>query len=402
MTRPVDGRRSTMTAGPLRIFLVAGEASGDALGGRLMAALKDCTDRPIEFRGVGGDAMTAAGLESLFPMSELSVMGVSEVLPKARALFRRMRQTADAAHAFQPHAIVTIDAPAFAHGFVKRLPDRATPRIHYVAPTVWAWRPWRVYKFRRHFDHLLTLLPFEPPYFERVGLAATFVGHPVLEYGAADADGPAYRRAHGIADDVPVVAVLLGSRRGEVGQLAAPVTEAVGLLAAAHPGLRLVVPTVPHLADTVRAIAADWPGSPIVSDDAAQKYAAMAAANASIAASGTVSLELAMAGTPAVTVYKVTPITAMAVSLLVRIKYANLVNLVLDRPAVPQLLQRACTGPRIAREISAMLNDAQRAEAIRSAQHEAIEQLRAEGEAPSVRAARAVLATIDKAGGAKV
>ena len=388
-----------MSSEPLRIFLVAGEASGDALGGRLMAALSAHADRPVEFRGVGGDTMTLAGLNSLFPMSELSVMGVSEVLPKARALFRRMRQAADAAHGFRAHAIVTIDAPAFAHGFVKRLPDHATPRIHYVAPTVWAWRPWRVHKFRRHFDRILTLLPFEPPYFERVGLAATFVGHPVLECGADRADGGAFRRAHGISDQAPLAVVLLGSRRGEVGQLAGPVSDGVKRLAATHPELRVAVPTVPHLADAVRAIVADWPGRPTVTTDPGEKYAAMAAAEAAVAASGTVSLELAMAGVPAVIVYKVTPITAMAVRLLVRVKYANLVNLVLDRPAVPELLQGACTGERIAAELSSLLDDPERAQAIRGAQHDAIEHLRAAGEAPSVRAAKAVLAAIGQGRG---
>ncbi|MEZ5669206.1 MAG: lipid-A-disaccharide synthase [Alphaproteobacteria bacterium] len=376
---------------PLRLYLVAGEPSGDLIGGRLIAALRALSPRPIELRGVGGPAMAAAGLDSLFPMDELSVMGVLEVVPRAPALFRRMRQVADAVTAFRPHALVTIDAPAFAFGVVRRLPDRSVPRIHYVAPTVWAWRPWRVHKFRKNFDHLMTLLPFEPPYFERVGLPATFVGHPILESAAGGGDGAAFRRRHGIDPAARLVCVLPGSRRGEVDRLGAVLGASLARLANAVPGLRVVVPTVPNVADRVAAMAAAWPGAPVLTHDEAEKYDAMAAADAAIAASGTVALELAMAGVPPVIVYRVSAFTGLVVRMMVRVRYANLVNLILDRMAVPELLQDRARPEAIADTVAEILRVPARAGAIRQAQREALAAIGAGDEAPSRQAARTVL-----------
>ena len=164
------------------------------LGARLMTALRELTGGSIQFAGVGGEAMTAEGLDSLFPMEELSVMGVFEILPHIPQLWRRMRQTARKIDELQPAAVITIDAPAFAHGVVNRIRDRSIRRVHYVAPTVWAWRPRRVHKFSRHFHHLLALLPFEPPLFAAAGLPCSFVGHPVVESGAEKGDGPRFRQ----------------------------------------------------------------------------------------------------------------------------------------------------------------------------------------------------------------
>lgn len=381
---------------PLRIFLIAGEPSGDQIGGRLIAGLKALAPGGVEFRGVGGPAMAEQGLDSLFPMHELSVMGVLEVLPKAPALFRRMRQAADAVTAFRPDALVTIDAPAFAFGLVRRLPDRSVPRIHYVAPTVWAWRPWRVHKFRRNFDHLLTLLPFEPPLFERVGLPATFVGHPILESAAGRGDGAGFRARHGIDAAARLLCVLPGSRRGEVDTLLPVLTAALPRIAAAVPGLRLVVPTVPHVADRVGQAAADWPGAPIVTVDVTEKYDAMAAADAAIAASGTVSLELAMAGVPPVVIYRVSALTGAIVRRMVRIRYASLVNIIQDRMVVPELLQENCTPEAIADTAIALLIDPQRAATVREGQRAGLAGLGVSDEPPSLQAARAVIAIAER------
>jgi len=281
--------------------------------------------------------------------------------------------------------------PSFAYAVIKRVRRSTAPKVHYVAPTVWAWRPWRVHKFRKNFDRLLTLLPFEPPYFERVGLAATFVGHPILESAAGQGDGAAFRARHGIARDARVLAVLPGSRSGEVGRLAPVLGPALQRIAAAVPGLRLAVPTVPNVADAVRAMAAGWPGDPVVTVDTAEKYDAFAAADAAIAASGTVSLELAMAGVPPVIVYKLSPLTAAIVRRMVRVRYASLVNIILDRMAVPELLQGDATPERIADAALAFLQNPERAAMAVADQQAGLAAMAAGDEPPSRQAARAVL-----------
>jgi lipid-A-disaccharide synthase len=384
---------------PLKVFVVAGEPSGDLIGGRLMAALRALAPEGVEFRGVGGEAMAEQGLQSLFPMHELSVMGVLEVLPQAPALFRRMRETADAVTAFGADALVTIDAPAFAFGLVRRLPDRSVPRIHYVAPTVWAWRPWRVHKFRRNFDHLLTLLPFEPPLFERVGLPASFVGHPILESAAGRGDGARFRSRHGIDPEAPLLCVLPGSRRGEVERLVPVLDAALPRIAAAVPGLRLVVPTVPHVAERVGQAARSWPGAAVVTADAGEKYDAMAASNAAVAASGTVSLELAMAGVPPVIIYRVSALTAAIVRRMIRVRYVSLLNIIQDRMVVPELLQERCTPEAVAETVCGLLTDPGRAGAVIAGQRAGLAALGAGDEPPSRQAARAVMAVIAERAG---
>ena len=370
-------------------FLVAGEPSGDVLGARLMAALRDLTGDSIEFAGVGGEAMTAEGLESLFPMEELSVMGVFEILPHMPQLWQRMRQTARKIDELQPTAVVTIDAPAFAHGVVNRIRERSIPRIHYVAPTVWAWRPWRVHKFRRHFNHLLALLPFEPPLFAAAGLACSFVGHPVLESGAEKGDGPQFRQRHGIDPAAPILCTLLGSRRGEVGQLAAIFERAVKQLAARYPELVVVAPTVAALAPSIREITASWPTPTVVVEGSEEKYDAMAASNAALAASGTVSLELAMAGVPSIVTYRLPWLTYFVVKSMSHVRFVTLINIILDREIVPELLQGDCTPDQLCEAVARLLESGGEEQV--AATGEALERIGIGGEWPSVRAARALL-----------
>lgn len=373
----------------LRVFLVAGEPSGDALGGRLMSALHQALGGSVVFAGVGGDAMAAQGLRSLFPMGELAVMGLLEVLPHARLLLRRIRETAAAADAWRPDIVVTIDSPSFANRFVSRLRLPGVPRVHYVAPSVWAWRPGRVHKFKRNFDHLLALLPFEPPYFEAVGLPCHFVGHPVLEYGADKGDGPGFRRRHGIAEGRPVIAVMPGSRRGEVSRLAVPFGETLERLAVQWPDLVAVVATVGTVADLVKTSVARWPVPTIVVSGTADKYDAMAASDIGLAASGTVALELTLAGVPCAIAYRVSPITAAIVRRLARVKYANLVNILLDRPVVPELLQERCTPSLMAATLADLMGEAGGRQL--EAAQPALEALGQGGPAPSARAAARLL-----------
>ena len=384
-------------ASPL-FFLVAGEPSGDEIGGRLIAALREATGGALRIAGIGGEAMTAQGLDSLFPIEELSVMGLVEVAPRAFGIARRMSETAGAIRRLAPDAVVTIDAPAFASGVWRRLGGIDTALIHYVAPTVWAWRPGRARKLARRIDHLLALFPFEPPYFEAEGLGCTFVGHPGLEAGIAPGDGAAFRARHGIPDG-PVIGLLPGSRRGEVARLMPVFADAVRRIAAAEPRVRAVIPAVPALAPSIRSAAAELPVPVTVSADRHERHAAMAACDAALAASGTVALDLALAGVPMAIAYRVNPLTASILRRMIRIRYATIVNLVLDRPAIPEFLQENCTGPRLAAAALELLRDAGTRRAQQEAVASALAALRPGGERPSARAAEAILDVVRRRAG---
>lgn len=378
--------------GPL-MFLMAGEPSGDALGARLMAALRRLTGGRVRFAGIGGERMAAEGLESLVPMGELAVMGLFELLPRIPALLRRIDQTASAIIAMKPDVVVGIDAPGFTVRVARTVRDRAPeiPLIHYVAPTVWAWKPKRAAKYAALYDHLLAVLPFEPPYFEREGLPCSFVGHSVVESGAGKGDAARFRRDHGLSDGERVLAVLPGSRRGEVTRLLPVFRAALEQVAATRPGLVAVVPTVATVAGTVRATVADWPLRTLVVEGDAAKYDAFAAAEVAVAASGTVALELALSGLPAVIAYRVNPVTAALVRRLIRVKYVNLVNLMLDRMLVPELLQQDCRPGTLAAALARLLDDP----AARQEQSDGVADVAAwlgrGGPPPSERAARVIL-----------
>lgn len=377
------------------IFLVAGEPSGDVLGGRLMAALSKLTGGRIRFSGVGGEYMRGQGLRSLFPMEELSVMGLSEIVPHLPGLLRRIRETAAVVDDIGPTALVTIDSPDFTRRVARRIRNRSIPRIHYVAPTVWAWRPWRAKGFARDFTHLLALLPFEPPYFERAGLPCRFVGHPVVESGAGKGDGQAFRSQHGISENAPVLCVLPGSRRGEVTRLVGDFGAAAALLTERHPDLRIVVPTVDAVAALVMRETSNWPASPIVLSGSSEKYDAMAASDIALAASGTVALETALARIPTVIAYRVTALTHWLLRRLVKVRFANLVNIIEDREIVPELIQGDCRPDRLAAALERLLGEAGPRQIEESAS--ALRALGLGGPPPSHLAAQAVLDIIDVA-----
>ncbi|MCY4550518.1 MAG: lipid-A-disaccharide synthase [Defluviicoccus sp.] len=371
-------------------FFIAGEPSGDEIGGRLIAALREATGGEMRMAGIGGEAMSAEGLESLFPIEELSVMGLVEVVPRAPGIMRRMSQTARAIRRLAPDAVVTIDAPAFANGVWRRLGEVDAALIHYVAPTVWAWRAGRARKLARRIDHLLALFPFEPPHFAAEGLDCTFVGHPVLETGIATDDGASFRARHGISAG-PVIGLLPGSRRGEIRRLMPVFADATRRIAQAVPAIRAVIPAVPAHAALIREAAAELPVPVTVTAERGERHAAMAACDAAIAASGTVSLDLALAGVPMAIAYKLNPLTATILRRMIRVRYATIVNLVLDRPAIPEFLQESCTGAALAEAALLLLRD----EGARCTQIEAtasaIAALRPDGERPSARAATAIL-----------
>ena len=380
----------------MRVFIIAGEPSGDKLGGALMAGLRSLQPE-IEFRGIGAEHMATQGLQSRFDMRELSVMGLAEILPKYRALQARIRETADAVVAWAPDVLITIDAPDFSLRVARRVKAQSAVRtVHYVAPSVWAWRPGRAAKMAQVIDQVLALLPFEPPFMTAHGMRCDFVGHPVVaEPVATAAEAEDFRAAHGIGAG-PLVAVLPGSRQAEVRRLAPVFGAALGVLAQRQPGLRVVVPAAAAVADAVAAAVRGWPVEAILVDPRtpgaeAQKRAAVAAADAALAASGTVSLELAAAGTPMVIAYDMNRLSLKLITWMMRIDTVTLVNLVSESRTVPEFIGAACTPEAVAGGLLAVLDAP---EAQRQAMALTMQRLGQGGEAPGLRAARAVLADL--------
>lgn len=374
-----------------RIMLVAGEPSGDDIGGRLMAALKERIGGSANFAGVGGPRMTAEGLDSLFPMSELSVMGFAEVVPRLPKLLKRVEDAAALALGVRPHALITIDSPGFNFRLARRLRGRGIPLIHYVAPQVWAWHPRRARKMAAIFDHLMTLLPFEPPYFETEGLAATFVGHPVVEAIPGAGEGRAFRERHGISREATLLAVLPGSRQSEITRLLPVFCDSVLRLAPRLDRLHIVVPGLPDHIDTLRRNIAvgSLPVTVVTGPD--EKRAALAAADGALAASGTIALELALAGVPMVIAYRVNPLTAMIARRLIKVDQVCLVNILLGKAIVPELLQQDCQAERLAAAVHQILTDPNIREQQFSAGRTVAAHLVAGATVPSQRAAEVVL-----------
>lgn len=380
----------------MRAFVIAGEPSGDRLGGALMAGLSHLHPG-IEFSGVGGPMMTEQGLSSLFAMQELSIMGLVEVLPKYRHLKRRIAQTAQAVLDAKPDVLITIDSPDFCLRVARLVKDSADIRtVHYVAPSVWAWRPKRADKMAKVIDHVLALLPFEPPYMQAAGMECDFVGHPVVGEPVPEPEDIARFRAEQRLGRAPVLVALPGSRRSEVTRLAPVFGQALAPVVAAHPDLRIVVPAAAHLVELVQGFVADWPGAPLVLDPgprgpqqaAADKRAAFAAAEVALAASGTVSLELAAAGTPMVVAYRPNWLTWQLAKRMVRIDTVTLVNLISDTRIVPECLGPDCNPGCIAPALERVMSDP---DAQGPAMALTMDMLGRGGEDPGLRAARAVL-----------
>ncbi|WP_374448280.1 lipid-A-disaccharide synthase [Stella sp.] len=385
-----------MSPAPL-VVLVAAEPSGDVLGGRLMAALSRRLGGRVRFAGIGGERMAAAGMESRVPLSELSLFGVFEVLPQALRILRLVRETADAIVAAGPAVVVTIDSSGFNFRLARQLRRRGYrgPLVHYVAPQLWAWwRPAKAESLRRWYDRVLALFPFEPDFFAGHGIQCRFVGHPAVEEGFGRSADPAFRARHGIPEAAPLLTVLPGSRGSEIKRLLPVFGEAVGRLAADVPGLRVVLPTVPTVADRVEAAVGGWPVPVAVLRDPAEKPAAFADSQAALAASGTVTLELALAGTPFVVAYRLNALTAWLVRRKATVRFATIVNLLMDRAVVPERLQEACNADALAEAVRPLLTDAAARDAQRRDLAAAVGRLGLDGRPPSERAADEVLALI--------
>lgn len=380
---------------PPLIYIIAGEPSGDLLAARMMAALKQLTDHSVRFAGIGGEAMRAEGLESLFPQADLAVMGFAEIVPRIPRILARLRQTLDDIDAKQPALIVTVDSWGFTGRVTRALKKKgsAIPRLHYVAPMVWAWKEKRAKSLAASVDRLLCLLPNEPDYFARHGLKAVHVGHSVLERLAEKADGREFRERHAIPTAAPVLCVLPGSRNSETSRLLPVFAETVERMAQRFPGLHIVVPTVETVSDSVRRAVAAWRvPAVVVGND--EKWAAFANSDAALAASGTVALELAVSAVPMVIAYRVAPLTAMLVRRLLTIKYVCLLNLLVDRPIVPELLQENCKPGGLMEALIPLMADGPVRQRQLAGCAEALAALGVEGEKPSWRAAREALSMI--------
>jgi lipid-A-disaccharide synthase len=384
---------AAMAEAPL-IFLIAGEPSGDVIGARLMAALKAESGGKVRFAGVGGERMAAEGLQSLVPISEFAVMGLVEVLPHLWRIYRHIGRIAATARRLQPAAVVTIDSPNFTLEVAKRLHGDLRPLVHYVAPQVWAWKAHRARQIAAFLDHLLVLLPFEPPYFTRHGLATTFVGHPAVEARYPPEERAALRQELGIPQDAPLLLVLPGSRRGEVGRLAPVFGAAIGRLGETFPDLAIVVPTVAQIARTVEAATRGWPRPVTVISDPRQKRRLFADADVALAASGTVIVELAVAQVPTIVAYRVSGFSAFLARRLLKVHFASMVNILLGRAVQPEYLQERCSAPLLASALADLLGDESARARQREAAAAAIAALTPKGETPSLRAARVILELI--------
>lgn len=380
----------------MRIFVIAGEPSGDKLGGALMKGLNQLHS-DINFDGIGGPDMQAQGLQSRFPMEELSVMGIAEILPKYRALMARINETAAAVVQWAPDVLITIDSPDFSLRVARRVKSVSNIRtVHYVAPTVWAWRAGRAKKMAEVIDQVLALFPFEPPLMSVGNMVCDFVGHPVVaEPKASDVDALAFRTDHGIGAS-PMLLALPGSRRGEVSRLAGVFGKSIEPVLSRHPDLKVVVPAAAPVVDLVRDQVRAWPLKPVVLDPRGVplaktgnfKRAAFRAADIALAASGTVSLELAAARTPMVIAYKMNWLTFRLIRAMALIDTVTLVNLVSETRFVPEFLGPKCQPDQIGHAMLQIMDDP---EAQLQAMDATMQLLGDGGEDPGLRAARAVL-----------
>lgn len=341
-----------------KVFIIAGEASGDKLGESLILSLKKQYP-DIEIRGIGGAGMVAAGMaDSLFPMDHLSVMGIAEVLPRIPKFINLIAKAVQAIRVFDPDIVVTVDAPDFSFRVQKKVRSLGlrARQFHYVAPTVWAWRAGRAAKVKQFLDGMICLFPFEPIYFEREGLRSTAVGHPMVSSGLMEGNGDSFRQAHNIPSTRKVVGIFCGSRASEVRGLAPLLIEVAKRVRQNYPDLICVVPTLPKWKDELEQMFRSAGCEAIVTADANEKWDVFHAPDVAIAVSGTVALEIALAGVPHIIVYKMSPWTWEIIRRVVKTRFAHLGNVLLGHLVYPEFLQDNATVENIAPAIEKLLS----------------------------------------------
>lgn len=349
-----------------KIFIIAGEASGDFLGAKLIEELKNIYGPDIQFKGVAGELMEAQGIKTLFPLSDLSLFGFFELIPHLRKIRRRILETVQAIEEFEPDMVITIDAQGFAKQIAKRIKHVKTFKLHYVAPTVWAWRHKRVWKYAKYFDHILCLYPFEKPFFRPTKLPLSFVGHPLVEQqGMLDdlqSKKQELKEAFGLDKKDILLCLLPGSRKSEIKNLLPIFCETASNLYKKNNQLKFILPVVPHVSQEVEDEVKKW-NLPLTLVSKQEKEKAFIASDAAIAASGSVALELALAKTPFLIAYKINPLTIFLLKKLFYIGHVNMINIILDfmgkiedEVPVPEYLQDSCTVELIEKKIEELLN----------------------------------------------
>jgi lipid-A-disaccharide synthase len=357
-SRPGVSAPRELASGALDVFLVATEESGDRLGAALMRALRERSTTQVQFSGVGGRGMTAAGLTSLYPIDDFGIIGFSAIPRRLPRIIRHMNETVRAVTERRPDILVVIDSPSFTLRVARRVrrADPTIPIVDYVSPSVWAWLGGRARSMRGYIDHVLALLPFEPDVHKRLGgPPCTYVGHPLIEEAASLR--PDEEEAKRRLSDPPIVLAMIGSRSSEVKRLAPDFGAALALTVERAGPIEVVAPTIPHLAEQVRQATQTWPTRPRIVVERADKLAAMRSARVALAKSGTTTLELALAGVPMVAAYRASFLEAKVARALVKVQSVILSNLVIGENVVPELMQEECTPQALADALVALLGD---------------------------------------------
>ena len=374
--------------------MVTGESSGDLLGARLMRALKQ--QASVKFYGLGGESMQAEGLETLFPISDLAVMGLFEVIPHLKKILSRIKETLDDIEKQKPDIVITVDSWNFSKEIHLGLKRRKinVPHIHYVAPMVWAWKKGRAKQIKKWVDHLFMLFPFEEKYFKPFGVNYTYVGHPITEGGSDKGDAQRFITMHNLSKKDFIFTILPGSRKTEIKYLLPIFKQVVEQMAKEHKNLRVVLPTVETVKDRIEAEVSTWPVPVLIVTGEMARYDAFAASNLALAKSGTVSLELSMAKVPHVIVYKLNRLSGWLAYKILKVKYVDLVNIMSDEEIIPECLQDNCNFDKIMLELNKLTGQNGK-EQIQRAQ-KALSMLGA-GQAltPSQKAAKRVLEIIE-------
>ncbi|POR55359.1 lipid-A-disaccharide synthase [Bosea psychrotolerans] len=390
---------------PFRLAIIAGEASGDALATRFLAALRArLGERPLVLTGVGGESLIAQGLVPLFPQADIAVMGFGPVIARLPLLLRRMSDAAKGIAAFAPDLLLTIDSPDFSLRVAKKVRARAPaiPIVHWVCPSVWAWRSGRARRMAPHVDRILALLPFEPAALARLhGPSTIYVGHPLMER-LADLRPNADEAARRADSGRPEILILPGSRRSEINHLMPAFGQAVALIAAERPQARFVLPAVVHLRGLIGEAVASWPVKPDIVTGEVNKLAAFRGARAALAASGTVTLELALAQIPTVAAYRGANWEAAIAKRLIKLPSVILPNLILGRSIVPEFIQETATPGTLSREVLAIIPEGE-PRARQLVGFDEVEMImRSAGTSPAANAVEAALALLESGPAARV
>lgn len=379
----------------LKIYIIAGEASGDILGAKLMDALRNASPDYIDFHGIGGDRMIGHGLHSLFPMSDISLMGFAEILPHLPKVLKRINQTVDDIIKVRPDVVVTIDSPGFCCRVAEKLQGKKIKLIHYVAPTVWAYKPKRAEKFARLFNHIMLLLPFEAPYFDKVGLENSYVGHPTIEDSKTIGDAKKFCEKYKVKESEQILAVMPGSRITEIKSLMPIFCKTLKLVADKNKNIRPVILTIPFLKQHIKQYSHQLPLNTIIVDTPIEKADVFAASRAALAKSGTGTLELSIARVPTVIAYKISTISYLIIKSFIKVRFANLINLVADREIIPEFIQNKCTPKLLSQCLNKLLEDKEESQLQVQEATEALKKLGLGNESsPSARAAKVVLEII--------